>query len=95
VTDSPAERAEAPTRAANAAAAYLIDLVTNTADPGYAAETRRRAQQARDGDVVRHRWDAPAALLGCLLIGFMLAAAYTLTGLLPARPRCTRIWWRG
>lgn len=53
--------------------AYLTDLVTNTLDPGYAAAAHRR------GTVSPTRWDrwsGPAAALGCLLIGFLVAVAW-------------------
>lgn len=52
----------------------LIDLVTNTADPGYAAAAARRGKDAPS------RWfDRPAIALGCLLVGFTLAIAYVHT----------------
>lgn len=54
--------------------ALLVDLVTNTADPGYAAAAARR------GPGAPRRWfDRPAALVGCLLVGFTLAVAYVHT----------------
>ena len=52
----------------------LIDLVTNTADPGYAAAAARRGASAK-----RRRLDQPAVVLGCLLVGFTLAVAYVHT----------------
>jgi uncharacterized protein YlxW (UPF0749 family) len=52
----------------------LVDLVTNTADPGYAAAAARR------GAETPRRWfDRPAVVLGCLLVGFTLAVAYVHT----------------
>jgi uncharacterized protein YlxW (UPF0749 family) len=52
-------------------ARLLVDLVTNTLDPGYAAA----AEQPRTP-----RWyDRPAVALGCLLIGFLLVVAYVHT----------------
>jgi uncharacterized protein YlxW (UPF0749 family) len=48
----------------------LIDLVTNTLDPGYAAAAARR------GAPSRHWYDRPAVVFGCLLIGFTLVLAY-------------------
>jgi uncharacterized protein YlxW (UPF0749 family) len=54
-----------------ASARLLVDLVTNTLDPGYAAA----AEQPRTA-----RWyDRPAVALGCLLIGFLLVVAYVHT----------------
>jgi uncharacterized protein YlxW (UPF0749 family) len=52
----------------------LIDLVTNTLDPGYAAAAARRG-----GAPVRRWYDRPAVVLGCLLIGFTLVVAYVHT----------------
>ena len=52
----------------------LVDLVTNTADPGYAEAAARRGSDAPP------RWfDRPAVVLGCLLVGFTLAIAYVHT----------------
>jgi uncharacterized protein YlxW (UPF0749 family) len=52
----------------------LIDLVTNTSDPGYAATARRR------GPAPPRRWlDRPAVAIGCALIGFILVVAYVHT----------------
>jgi uncharacterized protein YlxW (UPF0749 family) len=52
--------------------ALLVDLVTNTLDPGYAlAAARRRAWTPRRGRVER-----ALVALGCLLAGFTLAYAY-------------------
>jgi len=49
-------------------------LVTNTADPGYAAAAARR------GPGAPRRWfDRPAVVLGCLLVGFTFAIAYVHT----------------
>jgi uncharacterized protein YlxW (UPF0749 family) len=59
---------------APASAKYLIDLVTDTLDPGYAAAASRR------GDDRSRRWyDRPAVALGCLLIGFTVVVAYVHT----------------
>lgn len=56
------------------ATALLVDLVTNTADPGYAAAAARR------GPGASRRWfDRPAVALGCGLIGLTLAVAYVHT----------------
>ena len=52
-------------------AQLLIDLVTNTLDPGYRAAADRYGP-----DGARRRWDRPAVALGCLLIGFVLVVAY-------------------
>jgi len=61
-------------RPSTSATELLVDLVTNTADPGYAAATARRGTDAR------RRWfDRPAVVLGCLLVGFTLAVAYVHT----------------
>jgi uncharacterized protein YlxW (UPF0749 family) len=52
-------------------AQLLVDLVTNTLDPGYAAAARVR------GPAPRRRWfDRPAVAIGCALIGFTLVVAY-------------------
>ncbi|MEP7019872.1 MAG: DUF881 domain-containing protein [Pseudonocardiales bacterium] len=52
-------------------AQLLVDLVTNTLDPGYAATARQRGRDAP------RRWsDRPAVALGCALIGFILVVAY-------------------
>ncbi len=49
----------------------LVDLVTNTLDPGYAATARHR------GPTPPRRWfDRPAVAIGCALIGFTLVVAY-------------------
>jgi uncharacterized protein YlxW (UPF0749 family) len=52
----------------------LIDLVTNTADPGYAATAARRGP-----DAPRRWFDRPATAVGCVLVGFTLAIAYVHT----------------
>jgi uncharacterized protein YlxW (UPF0749 family) len=72
VTDRPAEQPdEQPDERSLVSARLLIDLVSNTLDPGYAAA----AKQPR-----RPRWyDQPAVALGCLLIGFVLVVAYVHT----------------
>ncbi|PZS12655.1 MAG: hypothetical protein DLM57_18645 [Pseudonocardiales bacterium] len=55
-------------------AQLLIDLVTNTLDPGYAAAARVR------GHTPPRRWsDRPALAVGCVLIGFTLVVAYSHT----------------
>jgi uncharacterized protein YlxW (UPF0749 family) len=52
-------------------AQLLVDLVTNTLDPGYAAAARQR------GPTAPRRWyDRPAVAIGCALIGFTLVVAY-------------------
>lgn len=49
----------------------LVDLVTNTLDPGYAAAAERR------GPAPQRRWfDRPAVAVGCALVGFILVIAY-------------------
>ncbi len=54
--------------------AFLVDLVTNTLDPGYAAAAARR------GGAPGRRWvDRPLVALGCLLIGFTVVVAYVHT----------------
>jgi uncharacterized protein YlxW (UPF0749 family) len=55
-------------------ARLLIDLVTNTLDPGYAAAAKRRGSAAP-----RHRYERPAVAIGCLLIGLVLVVAYVHT----------------
>ncbi len=50
--------------------ALLIDLVTNTLDPGYAAAAKRRAgARTRPSDRV-------ALVVGCVLVGFLVVVAY-------------------
>lgn len=49
----------------------LVDLVTNTLDPGYAAAARQRGP-----DSPRRWFDRPAVAVGCALIGFTLIVAY-------------------
>ncbi len=52
-------------------AQLLVDLVTNTLDPGYAAAATQR------GPAPPRRWfDRPAVAIGCALIGFILVVAY-------------------
>ncbi len=54
-----------------ASAQLLIDLVTDTLDPGYAAAAQRRGGQPAT------RWyDRPLVALGALLVGFVLVVAY-------------------
>jgi uncharacterized protein YlxW (UPF0749 family) len=61
-------------RRSNSPTDLLVDLVTNTADPGYAEAAAGRGPDARP------RWfDRPAIALGCLLVGFTLAIAYVHT----------------
>jgi uncharacterized protein YlxW (UPF0749 family) len=55
-------------------ARLLIDLVTNTLDPGYAAAAQRRGPEHR-----RRTYERPAVVIGCLLLGFLLAVAYVHT----------------
>lgn len=50
----------------------LIDLVTDTLDPGYAAAAAKR----RSSDPTPRWYDRPAVVVGCLLIGFTLVLAY-------------------
>jgi uncharacterized protein YlxW (UPF0749 family) len=52
--------------------ALLVDLVTNTLDPGYAAASARRAGR-------RSWYDRPLVALGCLLIGFTAVVGYVHT----------------
>jgi uncharacterized protein YlxW (UPF0749 family) len=52
-------------------AQLLVDLVSNTLDPGYAAAAKVR------GPAPARRWfDRPAVAIGCALIGFTLVVAY-------------------
>lgn len=55
-------------------ARLLIELVTNTLDPGYAAAAERRGP-----DAPRRRYERPAVAIGCLLLGFVLVVAYVHT----------------
>jgi uncharacterized protein YlxW (UPF0749 family) len=52
-------------------ARLLVELVTNHLDPGYAAAAERRDPAAPPS-----RFDGPAVIVGCLLIGFVLVVAY-------------------
>src|SRR5919198_5364936 len=52
-------------------ARLLVDLVNNHLDPGYAAAAERRSP-----DAPSRRYDRPAVIAGCLLIGFVLVVAY-------------------
>ncbi|HEV7193920.1 MAG TPA: DUF881 domain-containing protein [Jatrophihabitantaceae bacterium] len=52
----------------------LVDLVTDTLDPGYAAAAARRGAGGSGGS--RRRFDRPAVAIGCALIGFVLVIAY-------------------
>jgi uncharacterized protein YlxW (UPF0749 family) len=56
-------------------AQLLIDLVTDTLDPGYAAAAKRRG----DAPPQRRWYDRPAVAVGCALIGFVLVVAYVHT----------------
>jgi uncharacterized protein YlxW (UPF0749 family) len=67
-------RTSEPDERSLVSARLLIDLVTNTLDPGYAAAARRR-----DGERPSRRYDRPAVAVGCLLIGFLLVIAYVHT----------------
>jgi uncharacterized protein YlxW (UPF0749 family) len=63
-----------PDDRALASARLLIDLVTNTLDPGYAEAAARRAPGAPP-----RRYDRAAVAAGCLLVGFLLVVAYVHT----------------
>jgi uncharacterized protein YlxW (UPF0749 family) len=52
----------------------LVDLVLDPRDPAYEVAAARRA-----GRTARRWYDRPAAVLGCLLAGFLLAVAYVHT----------------
>jgi uncharacterized protein YlxW (UPF0749 family) len=52
----------------------LIDFVLDPRDPGYEAAAARKG-----GKPVRHWYDQPAVAVGCLIIGFLLAAAWVHT----------------
>jgi uncharacterized protein YlxW (UPF0749 family) len=59
------------TDAPGATTRLLVELVTNTLDPGYAAAAQRR------GPAPPRRWfDRPAVAVGCRLIGFTVVVAY-------------------
>jgi uncharacterized protein YlxW (UPF0749 family) len=60
----------------NTSVALLIDLVTNTLDPGYAAAATRAAQTT---DAPRRGLDRLLLAIGCLLVGFTLVVAYVNT----------------
>jgi len=63
--------AQRPARGNLISAQLLIDLVTDTLDPGYAATARQR------GPTPPRRWfDRPAVAIGCALIGLLLVVAY-------------------
>jgi len=55
-------------------ARLLVELVTDPRDPGYEAAAARR-----NGAPSNRWWDRPAVALGCLVVGFTLAVAYTHT----------------
>jgi uncharacterized protein YlxW (UPF0749 family) len=57
-----------------ASARLLYELVNNHLDPGYAEAARRRGP-----DAPQRRYDRPAVIVGCLLIGFVLVVAYVHT----------------
>jgi uncharacterized protein YlxW (UPF0749 family) len=63
--------------ASNSSVALLVDLVTNTLDPGYAAAAERAA--AADAPPRRTRIDRLLLAGGCLLVGFTLVIAYVNT----------------
>lgn len=65
------ERRSAPDPPAGLTTQPLVDLVTNTLDPGYAAAARRRRP-----DSPRRWYEGLAVVVGCLLIGFILVVAY-------------------
>ena len=52
----------------------LVDLVLDPRDPGYEAAAARNG-----GTPARHWYDRPAVAAGCLVIGFVLAAAWVHT----------------
>jgi uncharacterized protein YlxW (UPF0749 family) len=55
----------------------LVDLVLDPRDPGYEAAARRRAER---GEPSALRWyDRPLVALGCVIIGFLIAAAWVHT----------------
>lgn len=62
-------------RTGQPSAQLLIDLVANPLDAGYAAAHARRG----GGPPARSRFDRPAVIVGCLLIGFLLVVAYVHT----------------
>jgi uncharacterized protein YlxW (UPF0749 family) len=68
------ERRPAPEPPGGLTTQLLVDLVTNTLDPGYAAAAQRRGP-----DSARRWYDRPAVVVGCLLIGFTLVVAYVHT----------------
>jgi uncharacterized protein YlxW (UPF0749 family) len=55
-------------------ARLLVELVNNHLDPGYAAAAERRGPEAP-----RRWYDAPAVIIGCMLVGFLLVVAYVHT----------------
>lgn len=64
-------------RSPNAAEQLLVELVTNTLDPGYAAAARRRQQRGTESSSHSPRWhDQLAVVAGCLLVGFVVVIAY-------------------
>jgi uncharacterized protein YlxW (UPF0749 family) len=66
----------------SSAVALLIDLATNTLDPGYAAAAERAAANpgaAGSGRSRRRRLERIAVTLGCVLAGFILALSYVST----------------
>ncbi|MCW2656885.1 MAG: hypothetical protein JWR06_1078 [Jatrophihabitans sp.] len=71
---SPRRPVDAPDERSLVSARLLVDLVTNTLDPGYAAAAKRRGP-----DTPRRWYEQPIVSIGCLLIGFMLVVAYVHT----------------
>jgi uncharacterized protein YlxW (UPF0749 family) len=64
-------RTSEPDERSLVSARLLIDLVTNTLDPGYAAAAERKGPEP-----ARRRYDGPIVAVGCLLIGLLLVVAY-------------------
>jgi uncharacterized protein YlxW (UPF0749 family) len=67
-------RSSDPDERSLVSARLLMDLVTNTLDPWYAAAARRS-----DGRREPRWFDRAAVAIGCLLIGFVLVIAYIRT----------------
>jgi uncharacterized protein YlxW (UPF0749 family) len=70
--DGPRSGAPAVT---SSSVALLVDLVTNTLDPGYAEATKNRGVRSPR----RRRLDRAATAFGAVLAGFVLALAYVST----------------
>jgi uncharacterized protein YlxW (UPF0749 family) len=65
-----------PPQSENLSAALLVDLVTNTLDPGYASAAARKAADRGH----ERRWlDRTLVATGCALVGFTLMVAYIST----------------